>query len=111
MELDFLKNKMGDYGFPGAAECGGQDGNFHCLPDYDSSKCPGRERGLGGDDFMDSTVWCKYSGSPDADGRGWGYNPCLFFGDDYRKCDRFVPEVRLSAQVIERQRRILADLS
>ncbi len=31
---------MGDYGFKGAAEFGGQDTNFHCEPRSDREQCP-----------------------------------------------------------------------
>jgi hypothetical protein len=87
---------MGDYGFEGAGEFAGMDspmsedvlkdllkGEFHFT------KCPQRQSGLFGDDFTDSRLACKLSASPDADGRGFGYNECDFSGDDYRQCPRY----------------------
>jgi hypothetical protein len=69
---------------------GGQDIPHGCLPDYHFTKCPGRERGLGGDDWTDKTEWCKYSGKVDADSKGFGYDACSFCGDSYRECPTFV---------------------
>lgn len=89
---------MGDYGFKGAGDFGGQDIPFGCLPDCHFTKCPGRERGLGGDDWTDKGEWCKYSGRADADGRGWGYDLCDFGGEDYRQCSTYSDSKNFSVQ-------------
>jgi hypothetical protein len=83
---------MGDSGFKGAGEFGGQDMPHGCLPDYHFTKCPGRKRGLGGDDWTDKTEWCKYSAGEDADGKGFGYDVCGFCGDNYKECAKFPKE-------------------
>jgi hypothetical protein len=79
---------VGDEGFSGAGEFGGRDENFNCLPDYHYTKCPSREQGLGGD--FDTQFWCKLTASPDADGRGFGYDLCTFCGNNFTECQRYV---------------------
>lgn len=83
---------MGDYGFKGVGEFGGNSvgENFHCLPDYHFTKCPYRKQGLGGD--FDNEFWCKLTGRADADCRGWGYDKCNFCGDSYEECSLFLRE-------------------
>ncbi|MEI6731479.1 MAG: hypothetical protein WCK90_02230 [archaeon] len=79
--------KMGDYGTKGAGECGGQDRNFHCLPDsVGRSACPCYQQGLKGD--FDFSYSCLARGGPDADMRGWGYDDCDLTGDNYTFCPR-----------------------
>jgi hypothetical protein len=80
---------MGDHGFKGAGEFGGQDGNFNCLPDYHWTKCSHRKQGLFGDDFTDKRYACDLTSRQDADGKGFGYDECTCVDDDYRNCPIF----------------------
>jgi hypothetical protein len=87
---------MGDYGFKGAGEFGGQDTNFNCGQtqspsslEFSVSNCPLAKRGMFGDDWTDTRLACELTNGPDADGRGFGYDECNFKGNDYRECFSF----------------------
>jgi len=92
---------MGDYGFEGAAEFGGQDINFNCEPDgaikelgdFCLSKCPNREFGLRGD--ADDVPSCLLTGRSDVD---QPYNKCDFTGKDYRACPKITRFQEVLAQ-------------
>lgn len=56
------------------------------LDTHTIEECPDRKQGLNGD--ADNSYSCSRTGKPDADGRGWGYDPCNCTLKDYRFCER-----------------------
>lgn len=79
---------MGDYGFAGAGEFGGQDSNFNCLPDYHFSRCPNLST-LKDSKFSKKEYCLIASMSIEEMGQS-SSSLCTFCGDDYRTCQRYV---------------------
>jgi hypothetical protein len=58
------------------------------MSDFNYVNCPYREEGALGD-FIKDNFGCRKTDGPNADGRGYGCDPCDFSGSDYRECLRF----------------------